>query len=318
MASANVAAYCWNDFGPDDIQKYVSAIQQSDLTTAILWSVHVGSPNHNRKKGHHWGDLIFNDDKYLFVRDQKFNPNNQPAIADWPAQVAKLRQGKNFVRKIFFSIGAGGKVYDFTTIQDMLNDGKADLLRANFQCLRDAFTPKNGACVIDGIDLDCEETVTEKTIVAFSNMLFNMGFQVTFCPAFPGKISFWKTCMRTLWHQVPQRKISWWNLQCYAGGDGNLNHLQSWLDALAEVVGKDAAPSYLLPGVGVQGSDVSAQMCPDKVCNTFAGWNKLGLGLNGGWLWRYDEIRKGNCGPRPGNLTTYVNAINNGLSNKCS
>lgn len=315
MASANVAAYCWNDFGPDDIKNYVSAIQQSDLTTAILWSVHVGSPRFDPEKGLHWGDLIFNDDKYLFVRDKKFNPNNKPAIASWPAQVAKLRQGKQ-ARKIFFSVGAGDGVHDFTTIEDMLNGGKADLLEANFQCLRKAFTTEGGACVIDGIDLDCEEDVTQETIVAFSEMLFKMGFQVTFCPAFKGTMSFWKDCMQTLWKQTPQRKVSWWNLQCYAGGDKNLNDLQSWINALAEVVGKVAASSYLLPGLGVQGSDVSGQMCPDKVCQTFAGWNKLAL--SGGWLWRYDDIRKGNCGPRPGNLTTYVNAINNGLNNKCS
>jgi hypothetical protein len=58
----------------------------------------------------------------LIVSDGKFNPNSDPAIAAWPAQVAKLKS-QGSVRNVFISIGgASPPVEDFTTIQKMLAD----------------------------------------------------------------------------------------------------------------------------------------------------------------------------------------------------
>lgn len=305
----NSAAYCSGDLGPGNIQNRISDIQGSGLTTAILWAVHIGRPEISGQK---YGDLIFNnypDD--LFVSAGKFDPNDVSTIAAWPGQVAQLKQNSS-VSKIFFSIGGWG-VKDFETIQFMLNNGMSDKLTANLKALQTAFTV-NGTCVIDGFDLDCEEYVDQSTIVGFCRIVFGLGFAVTFCPYMNQE--FWQGSMQTLWNDG--HKVSWWNLQCYAGGGGNRTDLSPWIAALAAVVGKEAAPSYLVPGLAVAGSESDGQ-CPtgqDSICTTFAGWS--GLGLPGGFLWMYDSIvaNPGACGGQA-NLASYVSAINNGLSNNC-
>lgn len=307
MATYNTVAYCSGDLGPGNIQKYLAQIQQSGLTTAVLWAVHIGRPS---IPGQKYGDLIFNDMPNLFVSQGAFNPSGSPAIAAWPGQVAQLKQ-KSSVSRIFFSIGgANPPVYDFTSIQYMLQHGMKNVLVDNFTCLKKAFTV-NGTCVIDGIDLDCEEGVDENTMVVFCQILFGLGFKVTFCPFTSS--GWWQSIMQTLWNQ--NMKVSWWNLQCYAGGGGN--QPSDWIKTLAKIVGAQAAPSYLIPGLGVQDSDGGGQ-CPfgsGSICQTFAGWSSLKL--PGGFLWNFDTMSSGAGCTGPVTLPAYVNAINQGLSNNC-
>ena len=195
----------------------------------------------------------------------------------------------------------------------MLNNGMANVLVENFAALKAAFTV-NGACVIDGIDLDCEESVTEKSIIAFCQILFKLGFEVTFCPY--TNQGFWQDCMQALWND--NMKVSWWNLQCYAGGAGNRYNLKSWINTLAAVVGQDAAPSYVVPGLAVQGAGTGEDQCPtgdSSIESTFAGWRK-DYALPGGFLWMYDSIVSNTqpcSGSVPG-LADYVAAINDGLN----
>lgn len=312
MASANLAAYCWEDFGPAKIKNNVTKLQNTGLTTAILWAVHVGAPNNAIK--HKYGDLIFNNDKdhpeNLFISQGLFNPNKNSQTGAWPEYVAKLKQGG--VNRVFFSIGGGG-VTDFTAIEYMLTHNMTDVLAQNLDALRTAFTDKaTKQCAIDGFDLDSEESVSQDTIVKFSAMLFKLKFAVTFCPY--RDQDFWKGCMKTLWDNG--RKVSWWNLQCYDGGDPNRKpeKLDTWIKALAAVVGEKAAPSFLLPGLAVMGSGPNEQ-CPGGICRTFSTWKDHKLG--GGWLWRYDDIGKKPC-PGRADLTAYVDAINKGLKNQCT
>jgi hypothetical protein len=312
MASANIAAYCWDDFGPGKIKNNVAKLQNTGLTTAILFAVHVGSTKDEGVQ-HQDGDLIFNDDREdpanLFISQGEFNPAKNPVTGAWPGYVAQLKKGG--VGKLFFSIG-GGDVRDFTTIEEMFAQKKGDVLAGNFEKFKTTFSdPVTKKCWIDGFDLDCEEDVDQDTIVQFSQMLFEKGFQVTFCPY--ENENFWKRCMQTLWDQG--KKISWWNLQCYSGGDPNINpeKMKKWIDALAAVVGEDAAPSYLLPGLPVMGSNTpTGDLCPDGIYKTFKSWQDKNLKLNGGWLWRYDQIGNKPCSGRA-DLTAYVDAINKGL-----
>jgi hypothetical protein len=306
MGTYETAAYCAGYLGPGSIQTYLPDIQRSGLTTAILWAVHVGQPS---DPGQHYGDLDFNDADNLFISQGVFNPLNSSAVAAWPQQVAQLKQGSS-VGRIFFSIGGGG-VGDFTNIQHMLQNGMTDVLEENFAALKKAFTV-GGACVVDGFDLDCEEGVDESTIVSFSHILFDLGFEVTFCPY--GNPSWWQSCMQALWNQG--LTVSWWNLQCYAGGNGNGTGLTSWIDSLAAVVGKADAASHLMPGLAVKGSESDGK-CPTgsgSIEATFAGWS--GLGLRGGFLWTYDDIVKNGgkdlC-PGAADLAAYASAITDGL-----
>ena len=221
------AAYCSGDLGPGNVQNHISDIQNSGLTTVILWALHIGRPE---IAGQKYGDQIFNDfPQNLIVSGGTFNPNGSSAIAAWPGQVAQLKKAGG-VSKIFLSVGgAHPPVDDFTTIEYMLNNNMAGTLAANLKALRQAFTA-NGTCVIDGFDLDCEENVSQQTIVEFSKILFGLGFEVTFCPY--ANPSFWQGCMQTLWNGGD--KVSWWNLQCYSGGYSNRNELPSWIGACQE------------------------------------------------------------------------------------
>jgi hypothetical protein len=312
MTTYDSAAYCSGNLGPGNIASHIADIQGSGLVTAILWAVHVGRPS---IAGQQYGDLIFNDMPNLFVSAGKFNPNNDPAIAAWPAQVAQLKQ-QGSVRRVLFSFGGAVPwVEDFTTIQYMLQNGMAGVITENIAALKAAFT-FDGVCVIDGFDIDNEEDVDASTIVQFCQILFQQGFTVTFCPfQDPG---LWQGYMQTLWDQG--MKVSAWNLQCYAGGHWNRSNLAPWIAALAAVVGNEAAPSYLLPGLAVAGAqDTNDGQCPtgnNSICTTFATWSSLGL--PGGFLWTYDWIIASPtlCSGQ-NKLSAYVAAINDGLNNDC-
>jgi hypothetical protein len=303
------AAYCSGELNPDRIKAHLSDIQQSGLTTVILFALHIGGEGE-------WGNFTFNKRRWLFVSQGVFNPAKDSAIRDWRQSIVELKQHGSVV-KIFFSIG-GWDSKDFTAIQKMLKAKQANLLRTNFNALRQAFTV-DGVCVIDGFDLDKEnEDIDEDTIVSFSEILFDLGFEVTLCPY--QEPEWWQSCMKKLWDQ--NHKVSWWNLMCYAGGSNNRNDLADWIDKIAAVVGKDNKPaSYLVPGLAVKTkpeSDSNGQ-CPtdrDSIESTFAKWKDLGL--RGGFLWSYDDIVKssgaGLCPGQADDLKAYVAAINGGLS----
>jgi hypothetical protein len=192
----------------------------------------------------------------------------------------------------------------------MLNNGMADVLSDNVAALKQAFTV-NGGCVIDGFDLDCEENVDQSTIVALSEIFFEQGFEVSFCPY--TNQDFWQGCMQTLWDK--SLNVSRWNLQCYSGGAGN--DVPSWIASIAAVVGQQAAPSYMVPGLAVVGQqDAQCPTGQNSICTSFAGWSSLGL--PGGFLWLYDSILDHPDGCNgTATLANYVAAINNGLADNC-
>lgn len=304
------AVYAGNPCGPGKLGSNIAEIQASGVTTLMLWSLHIGRPS---VQGQQYGDFVFNDGANLFISQGQFNPTGSAAIAAWPGQIAALRQ-KGGVQKVYFSTGGESPpVFDFTSIEYMLNNGMSKVLAANLAALRSAFTV-NGTCVIDGIDFDCEEfNVKASTIEAFGELVFQAGFDVSFCPW--QDPAFWQGCMNTLWQKG--FKVSRWNLQCYDGGNINLGNLPSWIAAIAAVAGKQAAPSYLMPGLAVVGQvDAQCPTGPGGVCRSFSNWSAVGLA--GGFLWLYDSM-----GPNPGacadppTLANYVDAINNGLANNC-
>ena len=310
----NLAAYCSGDFGPGISDQLIANVQESGLTTIILWAMHIGRPS---IPGQQYGDLVFNSGDIRIVSEGTFNPGNDSAIGQWPNDIAQLKQNGSKVSKIFVSIGGWG-VEDFESIQYMLNHGMADVLKQNFQALRDAFT-MDGQCLINGIDFDNEEYVSSSTIVDFAEILFSIGFEVTFCPYVAP--TEWQGYMQTLWDKGYQ--VSWWNLQCYSGGNGNLSNLQPWIDALSAVVGDGQGAAYLVPGLAVQGAtDSNPQQCPTGeggMCQSFASVSNLGLA--GGFIWKYDSILS-NTQPCSGSISLpsaadYSKAIEQGLGNNC-
>jgi hypothetical protein len=331
----NSVAYVREAGGPGELEKHIADIRGGGLTSVILIGVKIGWPDDDPKQK--IGDLFYNTyPDNLIVSEGKFNPNSTDAIKCWPAQVAKLRQ-QGSVSSVFMSF-AGLRPYsaDFAVIQAMFTLGYADTLKQSIVALKEAFTV-DGRCVIDGFDMDCEEDyISPDTMVRFCQMLFDLGFKVTFCPY--TNMNWWQECMQSLWdgkdpwnaeRNKPSRrdklsdrkKLGWWNLQCYSGGSGNLNDLQSWIDALSEVVGDGNGAAYLVPGLAPMGEDdVDKCHCPDGFERIAAGWKNPKLA--GMFLWRYDPLalakNKDLCGgpnnlKGQNNLANYVKAINSGL-----
>lgn len=312
MTSVNAVSYCWVELGPGRIQRHIPEIRNSGLDTIVLWALHIGGFPGN--DGQQWGDLYFNDPP-VFVRQGRFNPDNRQELADWPGQVAQLKGGAQ-PRKVFFSIGgASDWVWDFRAIEYMLKNGMRETLKNSFVELRRAFTI-NGVCAIDGFDIDNEEPVEDSTIVDFCTMLFELEFEVTFCPY--DDPATWQRYMQTLRNKG--HYVSWWNVQFYAGGHNNLDHPQPWIDALAAVVKPDPGAAYLVAGLAVKGATDTGrsddQRCPDDMCATFA---RLPSGLAGGFLWHYDFLLS-NTTPCSGTvplLHQYLEAIRFGLTGRC-
>ncbi len=341
---------CYCGLGPGSTNNSVSLIQKSGLTTVIEFALHIGRAGNGAQR---WGDFVFNDGypqvSYPFIRNGQFNPYNDKAIAAWPTDLGKLKQSGSSVKEIFFSIGGWGgapdyPVKDFVTIQYMLDNGMKNILVDNFTEFKKRFP------TVDGFDLDCEEfgnspdqfpgvypkpdpkTVSPDTIVQFSEILFNLKFKVTFCPYDNSDI--WQKSMQRLCTDF-KRVVSWWNLQCYAGGSSNLSNFASWLQTIAAVklpdgktIGSNAG-AFVVPGLSVQNQDPlwPDPQCPmgdDGMCPTFTTLsNKISKGdsdLAGGFLWDFSGIGS-NTTPCTGNipsLSDYVSAINAGLSKKCS
>ena len=255
----NNAAYVWNMGGPGQLKNYIADIQGSGLTTVILFGLHIGGKL-DALPAMKVGDLMYNDYAAdpahgilrgnLLVSEGKFNPNNDAAIAAWPAQVAQLKK-RSSVSKVFITIGGASQwVYDFRTIESMLSKpDSAALLKKNFQALKEALTV-GGVCVIDGFDIDNEESVSADTIVRTCEMLFELGFAVTFCPYDPYDGPEHVAGLHA--DPLGQRHES--ELVEFAVLCGRLRQSrqapisQPWIDALGKVVGRQRRPRYLVPG----------------------------------------------------------------------
>lgn len=346
MATLNTACYC--GLGPGHTAEYAPKLRTSGINTIIQWALHIGrdTPPHQE-----FGDFVFNsgypEDNCPFISNGKFNPKGNPAIQAWPNDLDNLKKNSS-VEKILFSIGGqGDPVFDFTTVQYMLDTGRTDVLRRNFSALQEHFP------AIDGIDLDCEEfefspaefcpakyptrdpnQVGSNTIFQLGKILFDLGFEVTFCPS--GESDIWQKSMQLL--SNAGYTVSRWNLQCYSGGRYLRKNIGGWLKAIGSVqlpnngpfIGNSAG-AYLVPGLGAQNQNPDYQrqpddpQCPDGMRATFADMNKQRCeakynDLAGGFLWNFGKIDTNTlqCGNSIPSTKDYVNAIIDGLSNKCS
>lgn len=292
-----LAMYIQGDIYPDgsnDPAAVVTAITNSKLTTPILGLCHVNCstatcPNSQSPADSSDGDITFNDT--LIIRDGKYVGD-----ASWPGTIKSLRAGQ--VTKIFASFGGYG-VPDYARIGAIMKKygtGKDSPLYKNFACLKQELG-------IDGIDFDDEDSYVQDTVVDFANMLLGMGFEVTFCPYCAQ--DFWSGCIQKLGAE----KISWLNLQCYAGGKSNTP--SDWTGMSVPIVAGVCA-NCCCEQTTCSSSDVE---------NAFTLWT-TGKGsvsgdcwsgsagsataLKGGFIWNYSEVAD--------NLDQYVDAMNSGLA----
>lgn len=269
--------------GPDSA---LPTINKTNFTTVVCWALHV-RPN---------GDFAYNDT--LIV-------SNGTYVGDtnWGDQLAEVKKGGS-VNRILFSIG-GWETNDFYHIMNLLNtqgDGPTSILYRNFQALL------NEIPAIDGIDYDDEGNYNINTITRLSRMLATIGYQqITFCPY--TNSAFWINCL-VLLNKTNPGLVTGFNLQCYAGGSGNIGYVkQGWIDPLQKAMGPNFdAPAFINPGLWCKhGDDCMQGMDPKQINSQFKKWKKDKI--QGGFIWLYDDIEK--CGNDP---EAYADAIISGLS----
>ncbi len=256
-------------------------LKNSGFTTIIAWAFHVGQ-NGDITNG---GDLVKNG---VYV-----------GATDWQ-NIGNLKDGITKVNRILFSIG-GWEANDFENIQNLIFNTSVDngggtapgsILYTNFQLL------KQNLPYIDGIDFDDESLYDEITYVAFSQMLYSLGYQVTFCPF--NNIQVWIESLKEL-NSINSNIVTGFNLQRYSGGAEN--NPQDWINAIQTAMGNEfPAAAFVTPGLaGGQNN-----MAPAAIKSQFSEWKDDGI--QSGFIWDYGSIH-------PGTYPTasYSNAIKLGL-----
>ncbi|NOJ91384.1 PKD domain-containing protein [Corallococcus coralloides] len=256
-------------------------LRGSGFTTVILWSFHIEDN----------GDLVYND--IPVVRNGAYIGD-----AAWPTRLATLKTAPTSVNRIEVSIGAWS-VPDFERMARLVNGtaagcgstlvcgtGTNSILYRNFQALK-AVT---GA---DAVNFDDESAYDLAPTTQFGQMLISQGFKITFAPY--TQQTFWRNLRNNLGSAVDGIY-----LQVYDGGAGN--NPASWNTAMGMTVD---------PGLWSRhGTNCASGDSPASVQTRMSNW-KSTAGINGGFMWLYDDIQK--CAAQ-GTSAQYAAAINTAVS----
>jgi hypothetical protein len=314
-APKNFVLYGLNRLGPWNIANEMGYMRADGFTTIVIGMFHIGNPA--VKSSTQLGDIIFNGDEPIVIRDGKFNNDpvrpNDPNVRDWPGQIAQLKASPTTVQKVYATFGGGEGVFDFSTIRDIYSKHgtfEGTQLKTNLEVFRQTFP------AFDGIDMDCEDTYDIPSFVAFCDLLIKMGYDITFCPYWDQ--GFWNEALAEIERMHPNA-VKWWNLQCYDGG--SRNNPQEWAPP-----GKPAG--YIIPGDWVRfWNDAPDRRgwhgdCPDAMQKRFAGFASQPC-VGGGFLWSLDlardtgknaPVRGNGCGGNTANFpVTYLEFIKRGL-----
>jgi hypothetical protein len=253
-------------------QAVMDDLRRSGFSTVILWSIHVEAGS---------GDLILNDKLVASGGRYVGDPN-------WPSQLATLKQAPSSVRRIELSIGSGG-TNDFEAVRALIaaqGTGPASILYRNFQALKAA----TGA---DAADFDDESTYDLQSSARFGNMLWGLGYAITFAPY--TNEPYWRSLKEAL-----AGKVDTIYLQLYDGGARN--DPAAWSGEMGMVVDPGL---WSLHGTGCLQGD-----SPATVQTRMAAW-KGSAHILGGFMWLYDDILA--CKVLGGSAQ-YAGAINTAVS----
>ena len=251
-------------------QAVMDDLRASGFTTVVLWSIHIHADT---------GDLYYNDTRIV---------SNGQYVGDsgWAARLATLKQAPTSVNRIEVSVGSAGPD-DWGAIRTLVNrdgTGSGTVLYRNFQALR-AVT---GA---DAINDDDEQAYDLSTSTSFANMALGMGYHnFTFAPY--TNMAFWRSLKTNLGAAV-DRVL----LQDYAGGTGN--DPAAWKQQLGMPVDPGL---WSLHDTGCASGDT-----PARVESQMRAWVSS-AGIQGGFLWLYDDIQK--CSAKA-TSAQYAAAVNN-------
>ncbi len=281
MDGPNIAMYAGDPLGPAQFDGNLPGVKAAGWTTVILSFLHVSDQRSNKPDG---SILFFNE--IPFIEDQRI----LPPFTAWNASLAQLKQS-GAISKLYFSIGGGPPVVDFTTIQRIYSDNgnsfDKTLLLKNLVWLRNSFP------MIDGIDMDCEESYDQPSFVAFCKLVHDIGFEITFCPW--ERPDFWIGSLQQIRGSAwGANAVRWFNLQSYAfNPNGPLPIPGVWADLITDRMPGFNTNGFILAGAwarsknGTTGSWEKA--CPGQVEDTLKNFKQSGHGsLGGGFIWNMD------------------------------
>ncbi len=352
----NIAAYAEGCLYASDnnevqqVQQTISQIQQSGLTTVILSLFHIGrdfdiSPAQIPGDIYYNGTLVISRGKYVGYGS---NPGDTSSWADLVGSITSTTVPGNTVQTLCASIGgANNVIYDFRCIEKIwLNNNKSfegTNLQQNMQVLRNLIPG------ISIIDMDNEETDmyyddtnppsqavidadSRGSFVDFCKMCITIGFEITFCPYTDP--DFWTYSLSQLNTSNPG-KVKWWNLQCYAGGNGN--DPDTWAGYITDAISGFDTTGFILASDWTRyydtyynrwEGDFPDTTCPDTFTNTsvFSLMNTFAheSSVNGGFIWLVDQVIGYEAANNQYNdpcynaaaasISDYVSAIRSGLT----
>lgn len=272
----------------------IDDLRASGFTTVVAFAIHVAEN----------GDLVFNETAIVSAGEYVGDPA-------WPGQLSRLKQDQpTSVNRLLFCIG-GWDTSDFSRVQAFIKEygpTPDSPLGRSFQALKSAIP------AIDGIDFDDESVYDPNTTVPFAQMLNGLGFEVTFCPY--TNMDFWVGCLQKLNGSIPNL-VTGFNLQCYAGGEGQTPG--PWIDAIKKAMGPDFdAQGFVSPGLWCRNGAPACDQgrCPSDVYAQINEWSPTGI--QSGWIWEFDDLlaceSSGTCSGDTMGTADYAQAIVNALS----
>lgn len=352
----NLAAYASGCLYPASnsdvsaVKQNIATIQQSGLTTVILGLFHIGrdfdiDPKQIPGDIYFNGTLVISQGKYVGYGS---NPGDQTS---WPALMRSILSPTvpgNTVKTLCASIGgANNVIYDFRCIEKIWLNNNKSFEDTNLQqniALLSTLIPQ-----LTIMDMDNEETdmyyentsmpqseidaISRGSFIDFCKMCMAAGFKkITFCPYTDP--DFWTYSLSKL-NGTASGPVVWWNLQCYAGGDGN--DPDTWAGYITTAIPGFNTTGYMLASDWTRYYDTDMQQwngdfpitkCPAtgtsnsvfSLMNTFMDESSVG----GGFLWMADQIigydaantqyGKDPCyNTAAASIKDYVNAVRSGL-----
>jgi hypothetical protein len=242
MFSRNTSGWYNNKNQEITNQEVANELATSGFTSIMLWTVGVVYPG---------GDVYFNgtpDSQPLSPRlasNGSWDPDGY--YSSYLPDCLSTLKGSGQVKQVLFSIGCGAGT-DWANISKLLgSDPQSSVIVQNLLAIHDNLD-------IDGYDFDDEEVPLEATggaITTLTGILAKAGMTVTWCPY--TNLSTWASLLSDVYTANNNTQlVSWWNLQCYAGGTGN--QPMEWANAITSTAGQptglDAAQAqaFVIPG----------------------------------------------------------------------
>lgn len=210
-------------------------------------------------------------------------------VSAWAGLLSNAKRSSvgGSLNRILLSTGGDSRFrLDFRAIRDFWRHdqgfGEGSPVRAAFAAL------KRDVPAIDGIDLDNEEWETgggdelRRSMVAFIDMLGELGFSVTFC-AFNNMVQ-WATALSEVRDPT---KVTECAVQCYDGGA--VNQYTNWADSFRKLCPTLDLSGFLIPGYWCRTIGTGArEVSPAEIGTALTPWFDAGCG--GFFLWNFEGL----------------------------